>query len=144
MFETLTSRLNLVFDQIRRRGKLSEEDVDAALRDVRLALLEADIHFGVVKTLIARARAVGSEVSKALNPAQQVIKIVNDELITTLGEAIPLSLSGPRPRLVMLVGLQGSGKTTTAGKLARLLQSSGERVMLVAADPHRPAATEQL
>ncbi len=146
MFETLTGRLNQVFDQLRRRGKLSEADVDAALREVRLALLEADVHFSVVKTFIAavRLRAVGAEVSKALNPGQQVVKIVNEELISTLGESAPLNLSGPKPRIIMLVGLQGSGKTTAAGKLARLLRSKGERVMLVAADPYRPAAVQQL
>ncbi|HEY5902887.1 MAG TPA: signal recognition particle protein [Anaerolineales bacterium] len=146
MFETLTGRLNQVFDQLRRRGKLSEEDVDAALREVRLALLEADVHFSVVKTFIARVRerAVGAEVSRALNPGQQVIKIVNEELINTLGEPAPLNLSGPRPRVIMLVGLQGSGKTTAAGKLARMLRSRGERVLMVAGDPYRPAAVQQL
>ncbi len=146
MFETLTNRLNQVFDQLRRRGKLSEADVDAAMREVRLALLEADVHFSVVKSFIARVkeRAVGAEVSKALNPGQQVIKIVNDELIATLGDPAPLNLAGPKPRTIMLVGLQGSGKTTAAGKLARLLRSKGERVMLVAGDPYRPAAVQQL
>jgi signal recognition particle subunit SRP54 len=146
VFENLTDRLNGVFKQLSRRGKLSESDVDAAMREVRLALLEADVHFSVVKDFIARVRerAVGYEVSKALNPAQQVIKIVNEELIATLGEPERLNLSGPKPRLIMLVGLQGSGKTTTAGKLARLLRSQGERVMLVAADPYRPAAVTQL
>lgn len=146
MFENLTDRLNGVFKQLSRRGKLSESDVDAAMREVRLALLEADVHFSVVKDFIARVRerAVGYEVSKALNPAQQVIKIVNEELIATLGEPERLNLSGPKPRLIMLVGLQGSGKTTAAGKLARLLRSQGERVMLVAADPYRPAAVTQL
>src|SRR5512140_3779819 len=146
MFETLTGRLNAVFDKLKKRGKLSEEDVDAAMREVRLALLEADVHYSVVKTFIARVRerSVGAEVSKALNPGQQVIKIVNEELIATLGEPAPLNLTGPRPRVIMLMGLQGSGKTTTAGKLARLLRSKGERLMLVAADPYRPAAVEQL
>jgi len=146
MFESLTNRLNQVFDGLRRRGKLSEADVDAAMREVRLALLEADVHFSVVKTFIARVRgrAVGAEVSKALNPGQQIIKIVNEELIATLGEPAPLDLSGPKPRMIMLVGLQGSGKTTAAGKLARLLRSKGERVMLVAGDPYRPAAVQQL
>lgn len=146
MFETLTARLNQMFDQLRRRGKLSEADVDAAMREVRLALLEADVHFSVVKTFIARVRerAVGFEVSRALNPGQQVIKIVNEELIATLGEPAPLNLSGPKPRVVLLVGLQGSGKTTAAGKLARLLRSKGERVLLVAGDPYRPAAVQQL
>lgn len=146
MFENLTDRLNSVFKQLSRRGKLSENDVDSAMREVRLALLEADVNYAVVKDFVARVRerAVGSEVSKALNPAQQVIKIVNEELITTLGEPDRLNLSGPKPRVIMLVGLQGSGKTTAAGKLARMLRSQGERVMLVAADPYRPAAVTQL
>ncbi|PKN93512.1 MAG: signal recognition particle protein [Chloroflexi bacterium HGW-Chloroflexi-6] len=146
MFETLTNRLTQVFDGLRRRGKLSEADVDVAMREVRLALLEADVHYSVVKDFVARvrARAVGAEVSKALNPGQQVIKIVHEELITTLGEPAPLNLSGPKPRVLMLVGLQGSGKTTAAGKLAKLLRGKGERVMLVAGDPYRPAAVQQL
>ncbi|RJP52150.1 MAG: signal recognition particle protein [Anaerolineaceae bacterium] len=146
MFETLTGRLNQIFDNLRRRGKLTEADVDAAMREVRLALLEADVHFSVVKSFIAkvRERAVGAEVSKALNPGQQVIKIVNEELIGTLGEPAPLNLTGPKPRVVMMVGLQGAGKTTAAGKLARLMKSKGERVLLVAGDPYRPAAVKQL
>ncbi len=146
MFENLTSRLNQIFDGLRRRGKLTEADVDAALREVRLALLEADVHFSVVKTFLAkvRERSVGAEVSKALNPGQQVIKIVNEELIALLGEPAPLNLSGPKPRVILLAGLQGSGKTTVAGKLAKLLRGKGERVMLVAGDPYRPAAVTQL
>ncbi|MFN3742575.1 MAG: signal recognition particle protein [Anaerolineales bacterium] len=146
MFDTLTQRLNRIFDNLRRRGKLSEADVDTALREVRLALLEADVHYSVVKDFLARvrARAVGVEVSRALNPAQQVIKIVHEELITSLGAPVPLQLSGPRPHVIMLVGLQGSGKTTTAAKLANWLRKKGERVMLVAADPYRPAAVQQL
>lgn len=146
MFETLTGRLNQLFTQLRRRGKLTEVDVDAAMREVRLALLEADVHYSVVKEFIARIRerAVGVEVSKALNPGQQVIKIVNEELITMLGEPALLNLAGEKPRMLMLVGLQGSGKTTTAGKLANHLRSRGERVLLVAGDPYRPAAIEQL
>jgi signal recognition particle subunit SRP54 len=146
LFENLTERLNNVFTQLRRRGKLSENDVDAAMREVRLALLEADVHYGVVKDFIARVRerSIGAEVAKALNPAQQVIKIVNEELIATLGEPERINLSGPKPRVLMLVGLQGSGKTTAAGKIARLLRSQGERVMLVAGDPYRPAAVQQL
>ncbi|HZD56000.1 MAG TPA: signal recognition particle receptor subunit alpha, partial [Anaerolineales bacterium] len=146
MFENLTDRLNDVFKQLRRRGKLSERDVDAAMREVRLALLEADVNYGVVRDFVARVRerCVGREVSQALNPAQQVIKIVNEELIATLGEPERLDLGGSRPRIVMLVGLQGSGKTTAAGKLARYLRTQGERVMLVAADPYRPAAVQQL
>lgn len=146
MFENLTDRLENIFKQLRRRGKLSESDVDAAMREVRLALLEADVNYGVVKDFVARVRerAVGHEVSRALNPAQQVVKIVNEELIATLGEPQRLDLSGPKPRVLMLVGLQGSGKTTAAGKLARRLRSQGERVMLVAGDPYRPAAVRQL
>jgi signal recognition particle subunit SRP54 len=146
MFETLTNRLNQVFDGLRRRGKLSAADVDTAMREVRLALLEADVHYNVVKGLISRIRerAIGSEVSKALNPGQQVIKIVNEELIATLGQPSPLNLSGEKPRNLLLVGLQGSGKTTAAGKLANFLRARGERVMLVAGDPYRPAAVEQL
>ena len=146
MFENLTERLENVFKQLRRRGKLSESDVDAAMREVRLALLEADVNYAVVKDFVARVRqrAVGYEVSKALNPGQQVVKIVNEELIATLGAPDRFDLSGPKPRTIMLVGLQGSGKTTAAGKLARLLRAQGERVMLVACDPYRPAAVRQL
>ena len=146
MFENLTSRLNEVFQQLRRRGKLSAADVDVMMREVRLALLEADVNYGVVKDFTARVRerAVGAEVSRALNPAQQVIKIVNEELITTLGEAEKLNLSGVKPYAIMLVGLQGAGKTTAAAKLARKLRSEGERVLLVAGDPYRPAAVKQL
>ena len=146
MFENLTERLNQVFTQLRRRGKLSAEDVDSALREVRIALLEADVHYSVAKDFVARVRerAVGHEVSRALNPAQQVIKIVNEELIVTLGEPAALKLSGQRPRVILLVGLQGSGKTTAAAKLALMLRSQGERILLVAADPYRPAAVKQL
>jgi signal recognition particle subunit SRP54 len=146
MFESLTQRLNQVFDQIRKRGKLSEADVDSAMREVRLALLEADVHYSVVKDFVARVRerSIGAEVSKALNPGQQVIKIVNEELIKTLGDPAPLNLSGEKPRVILMAGLQGSGKTTATGKLARLLRSKGERVLLVAGDPYRPAAVQQL
>lgn len=146
MFENLTKKLDQIFQNLRRRGKLSAADVDEAMREIRLALLEADVNFTVVKDFIAkvRERAVGSEVSAALNPGQQVVKIVNEELIRMLGEPEKLNLSGPKPRLILLVGLQGSGKTTTAAKLAGLLRDQGERVMLVAADPYRPAAVKQL
>lgn len=146
MFENLTERLDQIFQDLRRRGKLTDTDVDAVMREVRMALLEADVHYSVVKGFVARVRerAVGAEVSKALNPAQQVVKIVHEELINTLGEPARLNLSGPRPRLIMLVGLQGSGKTTASAKLAKILRSQGERVMLVAADPYRPAAVKQL
>jgi signal recognition particle subunit SRP54 len=146
VFENLTERLNNVFTQLRRRGKLSAADVDTAMREVRLALLEADVNYGVVKDFVARVRerAIGIEVSKALNPAQQVIKIVNEELINTLGSPERLNLTGLRPCVLMLVGLQGSGKTTATAKMARQLRGHGERVMLVAADPYRPAAVKQL
>lgn len=146
MFEILTGRIARVFAQLRRRGRLGEADVDVTLREIRLALLDADVQFGVVKQLLDRVRekAVGERVARALNPAEQVITIVYEELVLTLGEAVPLSLSGPRPRVLVLAGLNGSGKTTTAAKLARILKTSGERVMLVAADPYRPAAAEQL
>lgn len=146
MFENLTQRLEGVFNELRRRGKLSESDVDSAMREVRLALLEADVNYTVVKGFVARVRerAVGHEVSKALNPGQQVVKIVNEELIATLGPPEKLDLSGPKPRTLMLIGLQGSGKTTAAGKLANMLRSQGERALLVACDPYRPAAVRQL
>lgn len=116
------------------------------MREVRLALLEADVHYSVVKDFVARVRerAIGAEVSKALNPAQQVIKIVHEELIRTLGDPARLNLTGAKPRVILMVGLQGSGKTTAAAKLASMLRSQGERVELVAADPYRPAAIKQL
>jgi len=146
VFESLTSRLQTVFQGLGRRGKLRPEDVDAALREIRLALLEADVHYQVVKDLLesVRVRALGEEVSRAINPTQQVIRIIYDELTQALGETARLSLQGPKPRVILLVGLQGSGKTTTAAKLARMLRAQGERVWLVAADPYRPAAVEQL
>ncbi len=146
MFENLTDKLQNVFGKLAKRGKLSEGDVDAALREVRLALLEADVNYKVVKDFVARVRerAVGVEVMRTLTPAQQVIKIVNEELIRTLGEPSKLDLSGTPPHVIMLVGLQGSGKTTTAAKLALRLRKSGHRPLLVAADPRRPAAVTQL
>ncbi len=146
MFETLTDRLHGVFQSLSRRGKLRPEDVDNALGEIRLALLEADVHYQVVKDFLetVREEALGEEVSRALNPAQQVVQILNLELIKTLGEPASLTLVGEKPRAIMLVGLQGSGKTTTAAKLARWLRSYGERVWMVAADPRRPAAAEQL
>ena len=146
MFENLQDRLQGVFDQLTRRGRLSEADVDKALREVRLALLEADVNFKVVKEFIARIRerTVGIEVSKAITPGQQVIKIVHDELLATLGESAPLDLGGKSPHVVMLLGLQGAGKTTMAAKLAVHLRKSGQRPLMVAADTRRPAAIEQL
>lgn len=146
MFESLTDKLQAIFDGLSSRGRLSEADVDAAMREVRLALLEADVNYKVVKDLVARVkeRAVGAEVMKSLTPAQQVVKIVHEELIKTLGEPARLDLSGPTPHVIMLVGLQGSGKTTTAAKLALTLRKSGQRPLLVAADTYRPAAIHQL
>jgi signal recognition particle subunit SRP54 len=146
MFESLQDKLQGVFRQLSNRGKLSEADVDVALREVRLALLESDVNFKVVKDFIARVRerAVGAEVMNSLTPAQQVVKIVHEELITTLGVPSRLNLDGPTPHVIMLIGLQGSGKTTTAAKLALSLKKSNHRPLLVAADTRRPAAIEQL
>jgi signal recognition particle subunit SRP54 len=146
MFESLSERLQSVFRELGRRGKLRESDVDEALREIRLALLEADVHYRVVKDLLARVKekALSEQVSRALNPAQQVIRILHTELVHTLGEPARLNLIGKVPRVIMLVGLQGSGKTTTAAKLAKWLRTRGERVWMVAADPYRPAAAQQL
>jgi signal recognition particle subunit SRP54 len=146
LFENLTQKLQTVFDQLSSRGKLTESDVDTALREVRLALLEADVNYRVVKDFVKRVRerAVGAEVMRSLSPAQMVVKIVHEELISTLGESARLDLSGPSPHVIMLVGLQGSGKTTTAAKLALTLRKAGQRPLLVAADIQRPAAITQL
>jgi len=146
LFESLTAKLQETFDKLGKRGKLTDKDIDAGLREVRLALLEADVNYKVVRTFIARVkeRCAGSEVQRSLTPAQQVIKIVHQELIQTLGESAPLDLSGPSPHVIMLVGLQGSGKTTMAAKLALRLRKSGQRPLLVAADTYRPAAITQL
>jgi signal recognition particle subunit SRP54 len=146
VFESLGSRLQSVFDNLQRHGKLTEADVDAAMREVRLALLEADVNFKVVKDLVARIRerAVGQEVMRSLTPGQQVVKIVNDELIVTLGEPGRLNLGMQSPAVIMLVGLQGAGKTTMAAKLALHLRKEGRRPLLVAADVYRPAAIDQL
>lgn len=147
MFDALSDRLDAVFGGLRGRGKLSDDEVDAALREIRLALLEADVNFKVVKTFVGRVRerAVGAEVAAALNPGQQVVKIVHEELVGILGEqSAPLELGSASPAAVMLVGLQGSGKTTAAGKLAAQLKRKGRTPLLVACDLQRPAAVEQL
>lgn len=147
MFDSLSNRLQDVFQKLSGKGRLTEEDVEVALREVRLALLEADVNFKVVKGFVARIReaAVGEGVLSGLNPGQQVVKIVNDELVRTLGsETARLGRASKPPTVIMLVGLQGSGKTTTAAKLALHLRQSGESPMLVAADVRRPAAIEQL
>ena len=147
MFDALSDRLEAVFTRLRGSGKLSEEQVDEALREIRLALLEADVNFKVVRTFVSRIkeRAIGAEVSAALNPGQQVVKIVHEELVRILGEqSAPLDLGSASPAVIMLAGLQGSGKTTAAGKLAKLLKKKGRTPMLVACDLQRPAAVKQL
>jgi signal recognition particle subunit SRP54 len=147
MFENLTDKLNVAFKKLKGQGKLTEQNIEAGLKDVRLALLEADVHYKVVKDLIAaiRERAIGQEVLASLTPGQQVVKIVNDELTQLMGSKhVELSLTGTQTAAVMLVGLQGSGKTTTAGKLAKFLKGRQRRPYLVPADPYRPAAMDQL
>ncbi len=148
MFEVLSEKLGNVFRLLGNRGKLTEKDIDEALRQVRLALLEADVNFKVVKdfTTRVRERSLGREVMESLTPAQQIIKIVNEELIKTLGngEGSRLTQASQPPSVIMMVGLQGSGKTTTAAKLALHLKHNGQRPLLVAADNRRPAAIEQL
>ncbi len=147
MFDALTGKLEQVFRRLRGRGILKEEDVREALREVRMALLEADVHFKVVKDFIGRVqpRAAGQEILTSLTPGQQVVKIVHEELVTLLGGTqAKLHLAPNPPTVVMMVGLQGSGKTTTAGKLARNFKKDGRKVLLVPADTRRPAAVEQL
>lgn len=146
VFESLTDKLQSVFDKLATKGKLTEADVNAAMREVRLALLEADVNYKVVKEFIdrAKARSIGVEVMESLTPAQQVVKIVHEELIELLGKPAPLNTSGQPPHVVMLVGLQGAGKTTMAAKLALRLKKNGQRPLLAAADIYRPAAIKQL
>ena len=147
MFDSLSDRLQEVFKKLRGHGTLSEENIQEALREVRLALLEADVNFRVVKDFIAAVseKAVGREVLKSLAPGQQVIKIVHQELVELLGgSSVDLDFGGRKPVVIMMVGLQGSGKTTSSGKLARRLQKEGKKPYLVPADVYRPAAIEQL
>ncbi|MGH3649269.1 MAG: signal recognition particle protein [Acidimicrobiia bacterium] len=146
MFDTLTQRFESVFSGLRGKGKLSEGDIDAAVREVRLALLEADVNVSVVKKFLARVkeRAVGEDVSRSMTPGQQVIKIVHEELVTTLGSSTAELVKPSPPLVILMVGLQGSGKTTSAAKLASLLKTRGRRPLLVAADLQRPAAIDQL
>jgi signal recognition particle subunit SRP54 len=147
MFENLTEKFNRVFKKVTGRGKLTETNIQDALKEVRLALLEADVNYKVVKKLIEDigARAVGQEVLESLTPGQQLIKIVNEELARLMGgERQDLDLSGRTPHIIMLVGLQGSGKTTTAAKLAQYLRKQGRHPYLVPADIYRPAAIDQL
>ncbi len=147
MFESLTTKLDGIFSQLRGRGKLTESNIKDATREIRLALLEADVNFQVVKDFVERVReqAMGQEVMRSLTPGQQVVKIVRDELGALMGgEHRPLSISTRPPTTILLMGLQGSGKTTTAAKLARTFKETGHRPMLVAADVYRPAAIDQL
>jgi len=147
MFNHLSEKLNSVFKKLKGHGKLTEKNIEEGLKEVRMALLEADVHYKVVKQLIAdiKSRAVGQEVMASLTPGQQLIKIVNEELTSLMGETHEdLRLAGPSPIPLMLVGLQGSGKTTTAGKLSVLLRKKGKKPYLVPADVYRPAAIDQL
>jgi signal recognition particle subunit SRP54 len=147
MFENLSDKLESAFKKLKGQGKLTEKNIEEGLREVRIALLEADVHFKVVKRFIAevRAKALGQEVMTSLTPGQQVVKIVNEQLTELMGSRHEaLNLSGSRPVSVMLVGLQGSGKTTTSGKLAVHLRQQGHKPYLVPADVYRPAAIEQL
>jgi signal recognition particle subunit SRP54 len=146
MFENLTDKLQAVFKRLGSRGILREADVDQVLREIRLALLEADVHYKVVKDFVGRVRerAIGIEITKSLSPAQQVIKLVHEELIETLGDPGRLGLTGQAPYVLMLVGLQGSGKTTMVAKLARHLKQGGHWPLMVAGDTYRPAAITQL
>jgi len=147
MFDNLSDKLNAVFKQLKGHGKLTEKNIEEGLREVRMALLEADVHFKIVKKFIAdvKERALGQEVMASLTPGQQVIKIVGEELTELMGGRLEnLDLSGSYPVSVMLVGLQGSGKTTTAGKLAVFLRKEGRKPFLVPADVYRPAAIDQL
>ncbi len=147
MFDNLSDKLQKVFRRLKGHGKLTEQNIQEALREVRLALLEADVHYKVAKDFVKSIaeRAVGQEVMQSLTPGQQVIKIVHEALTDLMGgAAVPLQLTGKPPHVLLLVGLQGSGKTTTAGKLARHLSGKGRRPCLVPADVYRPAAIDQL
>jgi signal recognition particle subunit SRP54 len=147
MFDNLSDKLQSTLGELRQRGSLTEQDLDAAMREIRLALLEADVNFKVVRTFVAavRERAIGGDVLKSLTPGQQVVKIVDEELTELLGgESATLTFAAKAPTVILLCGLQGSGKTTFAGKLARRLQSQGKSPALVACDVYRPAAIDQL
>jgi signal recognition particle subunit SRP54 len=147
MFETLSDKLQRVFKNLRGEGRLSEQHIEEALKEIRIALLEADVNFKVVKqfTDTVRSKALGQEVFQSLSPGQQVVKIVRDELIEMLGgENIRISFASQPPTVIMMVGLQGSGKTTSSGKLAKWLVKNGHRPLLVSVDVYRPAARDQL
>src|ERR1044071_9247120 len=147
MFDNLSDKLQRVFKNLRGEGKLSAENMEAALREIRVALLEADVNFKVVKQLIEniKEKAMGEEVLTALSPSQQVIKIVKDELVKILGShESKLRFANEPPSIMLIVGLQGSGKTTSTGKLARWLSKNGHRPQMVSVDVYRPAARQQL
>src|SRR5437868_5321295 len=147
MFENLQEKLQRAFKTLRGQATLTEENIGEALREIRLALLEADVNFKVVKELIdhIQARAVGQQVMTALSPGEQVIKILRDELVEVLGgDTAKLKFASQPPTVVLMAGLQGSGKTTTSGKLANWLKTGGHRPLLVSVDVYRPAAREQL
>src|SRR5689334_11718078 len=147
MFENLQEKLQRAFKNLRGQGTLTEENIQEALKEIRMALLEADVNFKVVKEFIDRvqAKAVGQEVMTALSPAQQIVKIVHDELVEVLGkDTAKLKFASQPPTVILMAGLQGSGKTTTSGKLAAWLKKGGHRPMLVSVDVYRPAAREQL
>ena len=148
MFESLSDRLTAVFEKLRSHGRVTEDDLKVALREVRIALLEADVSLKVVRQFIksVEEKALGADVLKGLNPAQQVIKIVHEELVEVLGGggAAKLNTAVQPPNVILLVGLQGAGKTTLAAKLGLMLRKQGERPLLVAADPYRPAAVTQI
>jgi signal recognition particle subunit SRP54 len=147
MFDSLSTRLTAIFDRLGGHGRLTEENIQEALREVRVALLEADVNFKVVRGFVerVRAKAVGQDVLRSLTPAQQVVKVVHDELVELLGGSGHRLAAAPHPpTVVMLIGLQGSGKTTTAAKLARMYARQGQHPLLAAADTYRPAAQEQL
>lgn len=147
IFENLAEKLQITLKNLKGKGKLTEKDVDLAMREVKLALLEADVHYKVVKDFIKKVkeRSIGSEVMESLTPGQQVIKIVNEELSELMGGVqSKINISSKPPTVIMLVGLQGAGKTSTAGKLALNLKKQGKQPMLVACDVYRPAAIKQL
>ena len=147
MFNDLSLKIEGVFRKLGGRGAISEKNISDALREIRVALLEADVHFKVVKDFIdaATAKAMGQEVLRSVSPGEQFVKIIHDELVATLGgENKPIKHAGIPPTVIMVVGLQGSGKTTFSGKLAQYMIKRGKRPLLVAADVYRPAAAEQL
>jgi signal recognition particle subunit SRP54 len=146
-FEGLTERFQSVFKKLRGKGKLTEKDLSEAMREVRMALLEADVNYKVVKGFVQTLteRALGSDVAESLTPGQQVVKLVHEEMIRLLGENTSrINIASKPPTVIMMVGLQGSGKTTTAAKLAKTLKAQGRRPMLAACDVYRPAAVKQL